>query len=194
MRSLKSNSFNLSRRRMLATAAAAAATFPSAAKAGWNLKQEPSIAKLVEALRFIGKPVCVTAADSLATSTDLRPGFDLHLRNANLHDKDAQVLATGLRHLDADRDTPLQSFSVSYNPGLGDAGATILAHAFPASMTELGMVGCSIGDTGGRAILHWAQSAPNLQMVCVEGNNFSAELKSQFKKLAAADRSMLVVT
>ena len=107
MRSLKSNSFNLSRRRMLATAAAAAATFPSAAKAGWNLKQEPSIAKLVEALRFIGKPVCVTAADSLATSTDLRPGFDLHLRNANLHDKDAQVLATGLRHLDADRDTPL---------------------------------------------------------------------------------------
>ncbi len=144
-------------------------------------------------LRGIGKPVCVSVADSLATSKDLRSGFDLHLRNANLHDEDAQVLATGRRHLDADRDTPLKSFSVSYNPGLGDAGATILAHVFPASMTELGLVGCSISDTGGRAILHWAKSAPNLQMICVEGNNFSAELKSQFKKLAAADRSTLVV-
>ena len=56
------------------------------------------------------------------------------------------------------------------------------------------MVGCSIGDAGGQALFDWAQAAPNLQMVCVEGNNFSAELKSQFKKLAAADRAMLVVT
>lgn len=87
----------------------------------------------------------------------------------------------------------LRSFSASYNPGLGDTGVAALAEAFPETMTELGLVGCSIGDAGGRAILEWARTAPELQMICIEGNRFSADMKSRFQDFASPGRQILVV-
>jgi hypothetical protein len=57
----------------------------------------------------------------------------------------------------------------------------------------LGLVGCSIGDAGAHAILEWARTAPNLRMICVEGNKISAGVKSQFQNLASGGRNILVV-
>jgi hypothetical protein len=85
------------------------------------------------------------------------------------------------------------SFSASYNPDLKDAGAIVLSGAFPKSMTELGLVGCSIGDAGGNALLEWAQLAPDLRMICVEGNDFSSGLKSDFRELGQRHGSLMVV-
>ena len=87
----------------------------------------------------------------------------------------------------------LRSFSASYNPDLGDVGAAALAEAFPDTMVELGLVGCSIGDAGGSAILEWAREAPQLRMICGEGNMFSAEVRSQFQSLTSLRPKILVV-
>ena len=87
----------------------------------------------------------------------------------------------------------LRSFSASFNPDLGDTGAATLAEVFPETMTELGLVGCSIGDAGGRAILEWARIAPKLRMICVEENRFSVDIRSQFQNLAPQGRQVLVV-
>jgi hypothetical protein len=149
--------------------------------------------ELINALRSIGKPVCLDAADRLASSTGSLAGFDLHLRRAQLNEADAQILTNGLLSSTGRNGPFLRSFSASYNPGLGNVGATALAEAFPETMTELGLVGCSVSDAGGHLILEWARTAPNLQIICVEGNNFSKGLKSQFRDLASPDRPILVV-
>lgn len=149
--------------------------------------------ELITALRSIGTPGCLAAADRLVASTEPQAGFDLHLRRAGLNQTDAQVLADGMLRAHADNTLSLRSFSASYNPELGDIGAATLATAFPATMTELGFVGCSVGDAGARPLLIWARNAPNLRMVCVEGNNFSARIKQQFRDLASPDRNLLVV-
>ena len=146
---------------------------------------------LINALRSIGKPVCVAAADRLAMSTNNHPEFDLHLRGAELNDTDAQVLAVGIQR--SGSGLSLKSFSASDNPDLGDVGVAALAEVFPDAMTDLGLVGCSIGDAGGQAILDWARSAPKLQMLCVERNRFSANMRSDFQEFASSERQILVV-
>lgn len=149
--------------------------------------------ELISALRSIGTPGCLAAADRLEASTGSQVGFDLHLRSAGLNQADAQVLAGGMLRAGAGHAFSLRSFSASYNPELGDVGASTLITAFPATMTELGLVGCSVGDAGARPILEWAHSAPNLRMICLEGNNFSAGIKAQFRDLASPGRNMMVV-
>lgn len=159
--------------------------------------------ELIRALRLIGKPVCTAAATRLAKdgpaedgsrrSSPAQAGFDLHLRHAGLDKADAHILAEGMRYLSHGDGPCLRSFSASYNPELGDAGVTALVGAFPERMTELGLVGCSIGDTGGRAILEWALAAPDVQMICIEGNRFSAAMRSRFDDLASRGKPALVV-
>lgn len=149
--------------------------------------------ELANALTSIGKPVCMAAADRLIAMTTITTAIDLHLRNAGLTATDAQALAVALLNCDGIVGPSLRSFSTSFNPDLGDAGAATLARALPRSVTELGLVGCAIGDTGGCAILEWAQDAPNLQMMCVEGNKFSAEMRAQFRNLSLSDESILVI-
>lgn len=147
--------------------------------------------ELIRALRSIGKPVCLQAADRLDASTGSVAKFDLHLRHAGLNTTNARVLADGLSRAGAG--LLLRSFSVSYNPDLGDIGATALAEVFPETMTELGLVGCSIGDAGGRSVLQWAETARDIRMICIEGNNLSVSMKSQFKDFAALNCDILVV-
>ena len=110
-----------------------------------------------------------------------------------MNEADARVLANGMLHADADNLLLLKSFSASYNPDLGDVGAAALAEAFPETITELGLVGCSVGDAGARPILEWAKAAPDLRMICVERNNFSAGMRAQFQDLASLGRNILVV-
>jgi hypothetical protein len=190
----------VSRRRMLSTAFASvcgvatyATGLPTLANAAGSESTQMKPTDLITALRSIGTPGCLAAADRLEASTGSQAGFDLHLRRAGLNQADAQVLADGMLRAHAGNALSLRSFSASYNPELGDVGAATLATAFPATMTELGLVGCSVGDAGARPILEWARSAPNLKMICVEGNNFSAGMKTQFRDLASLGRNMLVV-
>jgi hypothetical protein len=189
-----------SRRKMMTTTlagvcglVASATGFSETAQAAGNESAELTPTDLINALRTIGKPVCLDAADRLSALAESRAGFDLHLRRAGLNEADAQVLANGIMDADAAKALLIESFSASYNPDLGDAGATALAKAFPETMTELGLVGCAVGDAGGNSILEWAQTAPGLRMICVEGNNFSANMRSQFQDLATLGRNILVV-
>ncbi len=183
-----------SRRKMLLSGMAGlCGLLPIASTASATLNESVgmNLTHLINALRLVGKPVCSVAADRLETELDVTAGFDLHLRHAELTEADAQVLATGLlRSADG---LILKSFSASFNPNLADKGAEALIEAFPESMTELGLVGCSIGDAGGRAIVRWAQTAPQLRMICVEGNQFSDGMKLQLNELANQGRRMLVV-
>lgn len=190
--------YRLGRRRMLKTALAGmcgvaplASFFPGSAAAAETKSTNMIPSHLINALRKIGKPVLVEAANRLATSNRTSPEFNLHLRRAELNDTDAQVLAEGIQH--SGSSLFLKSFSASYNPALGDVGVAALAEVFPDAMTELGLVGCSIGDAGGQAILKWARSAPELQMICVEGNRFSADMRSDFQDFASRERQILVI-
>jgi hypothetical protein len=145
---------------------------------------------LIAALLAIGGPVCKTAASELETE---REAFDLHLRGAGLDVQDAQALAEGLQDLSASGRVLLRSFSASYNPDLGDAGAIVLAQALPVTVTEVGLVGCAIGDAGAAALLDWAQRAPDLRMICVEGNRLSVQMKATFTALGRQRALMVVV-
>jgi hypothetical protein len=147
---------------------------------------------LIAALHSIGGPVCLDAANRLEAESTNDGGFNLHLRNAGIDLQDARILANAMEKIDL-ATRYLMSFSASYNPDLKDAGAIVLSGAFPKSMTELGLVGCSIGDAGGNALLEWAQLAPDLRMICVEGNDFSSGLKSDFRELGQRHGSLMVV-
>lgn len=151
-----------------------------------------NLTHLINALRSIGKPVCSNAADRLA-ATDVNTGFDLHLRRAELNEADARLLAAGLQRSATGDGLGLASFSASFNPDLANNGTQALIEAFPDSITELGLVGCSIGDAGGRAILRWAETAPKLRLICVENNHFSDSMKVQLNDLANRGQKKLVV-
>ena len=170
-----------------------ATVFSKTAQAAGKESAEMTPTELIKALRSIRKPACLDAADRLAASTGSLTGFDLHLRRAGLNEADARVLANGMMDADASNGLSLKSFSASYNPDLGDGGAAALAEAFPETMTELGLVGCSVGDVGAHAILEWTRTAPNLRMICVEGNKISSGVKSQFQDLASDGRDILIV-
>ncbi|MFT5358597.1 MAG: hypothetical protein ACI9KE_005836 [Polyangiales bacterium] len=161
-----------------------------------------NIDALIKALESIGGPVCLAASQRLGAGAHDAP-FDLHLRDAELDAVDARALADGMQTL-ARPGTALpgtalpvtgglRSFSASYNSDLKDAGAIALAGAFPTTMTELGLVGCSIGDAGGRALLEWAERASHLRMMCVEGNGFSSGVRSNFARLGRRRTSLIVV-
>ena len=170
-----------------------ATVLPTQAKASGNESTKMNPTDLITALRSIGTPGCLAAADRLEAAIGSQVGFDLHLRRAGLNQADAEILADGMLRANTGKAISLRSFSASYNPELGNVGAATLAAAFPTTMTELGLVGCAVGDAGARPILEWARSAPNLKMICVERNNFSAGIKTQFRDLASLGGNMLVV-
>jgi len=149
-----------------------------------------SLTALAETLRSIETPRCLAAAEKLLNTTS--PEFDLHLRQAGLTGANTRRLAKAL-NTDDSNGPRLRSFSASYNPDLGNEGAIALAQAFPDTLTELGMVGCAIGDAGGRALFEWAARAPSLRMICIEDNAFSQELRREFQTLAEARQQLFVV-
>lgn len=148
---------------------------------------------LINALRKIGKDACIRAAYKLETAQASNSPFSLHLRDAGLDVSDAEVLAKALMEFSSGNGQMLQSFSVSYNPLLGDKGATALARSLPQTVSELGFVGCQLGDAGGEALLKWATQASRLNMICVEENAFSQSTKMRFRELAREEAGLLVV-
>ena len=134
------------------------------------------------ALRAIGSDVANAAADHLAKSAVSSAALNLHLRNAQMTAADVKLIANALDRTSVSELARLVSFSLSYN-AIGDEGAKNLANSLPATLTELGLVGCSIGDRGGKAILDWAKHANGLHMICIEDNNMSDEMRKQFSSL-----------
>ena len=124
----------------------------------------------------------MATADKLASNAVSSPILNLHLRDARITAGDVKLIANALDMIPASELARLSSFSLSYN-NIGDKGASTLANALPNTLTELGLVGCSIGDQGGKAILEWAKYAHGLQMICVEDYIMSDELCNQFSML-----------
>ena len=134
------------------------------------------------ALRAIGSDLTKAVADNLAKGVIGLPTLNVHLRNANMTAADAKLIANALDRTPVLELARLGSFSLSYN-AIGDEGASTLAASLPATLTELGLVGCSIGDQGGGAILEWAKYAIGLRMICIEDNSMSAQMHKQFASL-----------
>ena len=57
----------------------------------------------------------------------------------------------------------------------------------------LGLVACGIGAKGGIAILIWAKQKSNLQMLCVEWNAFSAQIRQEFRLFALENPSFCFI-
>ena len=134
------------------------------------------------ALREIGSDVTKTAADNLARIAVSSAALNLHLRNAKMTAADVKLIANALDRTPVSELARLVSFSLSYN-AIGDEGASTLAASLPATLTELGLVGCSIGDQGGVAILEWAKYANGMRMICIEDNSMSDQMRKQFGSL-----------
>lgn len=140
---------------------------------------------LTKALRSIGGDICIDAAERLESLSVSTTKFNLHLRQAGLGwaglgTSDAGLLADALQSLKTDEGTSLNSFSLSYNAGIGDEGASLIANSLPTNLPELGIVGCGLGDASGETLLRWAREAPDLHTMCIEQNRFSDGLRARF--------------
>ena len=149
--------------------------------------------KLAQALRLIGSKRCVEAAQLLEASGKSDGNISLHLRSAGINGTHADIIANALLSLSQEEASSLRSFSLSFNLEIGDRGALAIARSLPLTLRELGLVGCGIGDHGGKALLQWARQASRLRMLCIEDNQFSQKMTAQFKELAQTNQNLLVV-
>lgn len=117
----------------------------------------------------------------------------LNLRDLGLNSEDVTAIAHCFKQETGHQKTPLYSISFSYNYLLGDSGAMVLAKHLPASIREIGLVNCGIGDIGGIELMNWMRKSSNLKMICIEQNNFSAELRLGLKKFSADNPQIIVV-
>ena len=134
---------------------------------------------MIQALRQTHKPVCLSTAERLEKESATGEAFNLHLRSANLDISDAQLLANALTSIQHQGDLPLNSFSVSYNPGIETGGAQALLSSLPDDVNEIGMVGCQLRDDVGELLIRLMARSSNLKMICVEDNLFSASMRIQ---------------
>lgn len=138
--------------------------------------------KLVAALYSINNEACIATAARLEASAHLE-NVRLHLRDVGLKSSDVTHIANALWSLTDAQASTLASVSLSYNKDIGDVGAVRLARALPKTLPELGLVGCNIRESGGSALLGWAEQSTRLRMLCVEGNDFPKELVKRYRAL-----------
>ena len=143
-----------------------------------NIPKSP-LYPLIQALRQTHKPICLSTAEGLEKQSATGEAFNLHLRSANLDISDAQLLANALTSIQQQGDLPLNSFSVSYNPGIETGGAQALLSSLPDDVNEIGMVGCQLRDDVGELLIRLMARSSNLKMICVEDNLFSASMRIQ---------------
>ncbi|MFT5115813.1 MAG: hypothetical protein ACI8P9_005166 [Parasphingorhabdus sp.] len=144
-----------------------------------DIKME--LVPLIDALRATGKPVCEQAARDLGIYVCRNQDYDLHLRNAALDFNDALGISNALSTINNAASSKLRSFSMSFNPKLEDEGAIAVVKSLPTSLKELGLVGCALSDKTGLVLLEWLKTASQVEMVCVEDNKFTAELKQRLE-------------
>ena len=140
---------------------------------------------LIDVLRSIGKPVCVETAGSLSDKNAADNSYSLHLRNAALNSEDAGQIGLSMKEVHARHDIRLDSFSASYNKGLGKRGVVHLLTNLPDHVGELGLVGCNLNDASASLIVDFMSRSQSLRMICVENNNFSASAKADITKAGA---------
>ena len=145
--------------------------------------------RISKILRKKGTLSCIQKAEILENnSAKIR---DLNLRNLDLEANDVlDIMDNITQESDA---IPIKSISFSYNLHIGDVGAILIAKKLPGSMSELGLVGCGITDKGGTEILNWMRTSQNLQMICIENNKFSDQLKKEFSIFKKENPEKIVV-
>ncbi len=151
-----------------------------------------NISNLTKALKSIDHPVVTAAATELLSVED-NQDYNLHLRNADLDYTDIKLIADAIKTVHLQGGPVLRSFSVSYNPELGDKSILLLIDSLPQLVTEIGLVSSGIGDSSVNALLQWAQKAPNLRWLCVEENTFSDTVKNTLKQFGEDRQGLLVV-
>jgi hypothetical protein len=143
--------------------------------------------KIAKALQEIGGEKCLKKAIALKQNSNL-------ISTLNLRDLDLTPLnMINIASCFEGRDCSIKSISFSYNRSLNDSGAVALMKKLPTSILEIGLVNCGINDIGGAEILNWMRSASSLRMICIEQNNFSENLKSEFKQFSNHNPQILVV-
>lgn len=152
------------------------------ARASNNLSPLTLEISLQSALRDISTSDSIAAADNLTQSASGSSTRSIHLRNLGIDQNGAARIGYALTSISDVERARLRSFSLSYNE-IGDDGTLALAAALPVTLGELGLVGCSIGDDGGEAILNWARAASGLRMICIEGNAMSPQMRERFAGL-----------
>ncbi len=144
--------------------------------------------QISDILLDIGTPECIEKVMVLEKNSPNRTNYQF--RSLGLKSTDVQKICPVFQK---DHSPSITSVSFSYNPELGDKGASILVKSLPLSIQEIGFVDCGIMDEGGLAILNWVKQVPNLKMICIEQNNFSQKLKSEFRTFAKDNPNILVV-
>jgi|TARA_R110002110_G_scaffold92763_9_gene241990 hypothetical protein len=115
------------------------------------------------------------------------------LRNLCLDASGIAVIAPVLEEEKNRNSNSITSISFSYNQLIGDEGAAAIVKSLPASICEIGLVDCGIGDKGGMEILTWMKKSPALQMICMEQNNFSEALKMELRNFKSNNLNVMVV-
>ena len=142
-------------------------------------------------LRAIGSAACVDAADDLARRAPSSASVAFHLRSAGITADGATLVANALASISQTERARLRSFSLSYNE-IGGDGAIAFANALPQSLSELGLVGCSIADPGGEVVIQWAANAQGLGMICIESNSMSETMRDRFSQLRQTSPKLAV--
>jgi phosphomevalonate kinase len=145
--------------------------------------------QLVKVLRKIDSKKCIIKATEIENEES--PICHLNLRSLDLNSSNIVTIA---RLLKQNEDSNIiKSISFSYNKSLGDIGAIALSRNLSNNIQEIGLVNCGINDRGGIDLLNWINKSPKLKMICIERNNFSTQLKSEFKKFSNEKPNVLFV-
>jgi len=152
-----------------------------------NLNSQLLQSKISNTLRIIGSEPCIAEAIRVESLTTLKRRF--HFRNLGLSIENLKAI---LDLLTQENNYTINSISFSHNP-IGDEGAIIIAESLDYSIEEIGLVDCGISDIGGRAILSTLHQLPALDMVCIEQNNLSKNLKLEYQKFGAFNPELMVI-
>jgi len=149
-----------------------------------NVTDEDHIlAGLIHTLRSLNNHVCEKAADKLEKRIHSFNSYTLNLRYGMLDSLDAKKISEALKSVYQNHNIRLTSFSVSYNPTLGQDGAKSILSSLPKNIGELGMVGCNLSDVTGSYFIEFIRKSKNLNMICIEENNFSQKMKDKILNL-----------
>jgi hypothetical protein len=147
--------------------------------------------KIANILRDKGSVSCLEKAKSLELESSKL--ISLNLRNLGLGAKDIFAIADCIKQGHGSKGVHIHSVSFSYNHLMGNLGSIALARVLPSSIREIGFVDCGIGDDGAYEILNWMNTSEHLQMICLEQNNFSEQLKMDFKAFKKSKPQVMVV-
>jgi len=145
--------------------------------------------RLITTLKEVGTNVCLESA--LKLKKDGSKTLRLELRNADLDENHLKRIGDTLTSFDSE-EYSFKTLSFSYNH-IGDKGAEYLSKSMPLELVELGLVGCSITDAGGRELLKWLNKSKNLKLLCIENNKFSKMFLSKLSTFSKSKINLCLV-